>query len=189
MTARRIQDAERRLHELREEEWSDLGLAVVAMALSLAATALYPPLALPLFIGALAVAYLAIRAIFRRWDLFDRLLLDREAYVIREVRRRAENAASMKSRRDLAESLRNHLRPVPGYPIPAQVADAAAELAELAAALEDEELLLDPVCAVQCLQLVTNGAESPLLNPALAQGLRARVRQIRAGFQPRRLAA
>jgi hypothetical protein len=190
MTARRIEEAEGQLRELRQEEWSDLALAALAMGLALSATVVHPPLAGPFFIGALAVGFLGARAFFRRWDLFDRLLLDGDAYVIPEVRRRAEDIASMQSRRTLAASVRNRLTPLTGFPLATRVAAAAEELVALASELEDEELVLDPMCAVRCMQLLTNTADSPLLNDLLPEeNVRAWIRQIRAGFERRRLAA
>jgi hypothetical protein len=190
MTARTIEEAERRLHELRTEEWSDLTLAALAMGLALGATAVHPPLAGPLFIGALVVGFLATRAFIRRWELFERLLLDRDAYAIPEIRRRAQDIASMESRRALAVSVRNRLTPVPGYSLATRVAAAAQELVALASQLEDEELALDPACAVRCLQLLTNSMDSPLLNDLLPEGdVHVWIRQIRAGFERRRLPA
>jgi hypothetical protein len=190
MTARATEEAERRLHELREEEWSDLALAALAMGLALGATVLHPSLAGPLFIGALVVGFLAARAFFRRWELFDRLLLDREANAIPQIRRRAENIASMESRRAIAASVRIRLTPVPGYSLATRVAAVAEELDALASQLEDEELALDPACAVRCLELLTRGTDSPLLNHLLPEeDVRVRIRQIRAGFERHRLAA
>jgi hypothetical protein len=190
MTARTIEEAERRLHELRQEEWSDLTLAALAMGFALGATVVYPSLAGPLFIGALAVGFVAARAFFRRWELFDRLLLDRDAFAIPEVRRRAEHIAAMESRRTLAASVRNRLTPAPGFSLATRVAAAAEELVALASELEDEKLALDPECAVRCLELLTNGTDSPLLNDLLpVEDVRVRIRQIRGGFEPRRLAA
>jgi hypothetical protein len=185
MTAQTIKDAETRLHELRQDEWSDLSLAAVAMGLALVASFLRPSLALPLFIGALASAVLAGRALFRRLELFDHLLLDRDAYAIPEIRRRAENMASMESRRTLAQAVRTRLTPAPGYGVAERVALAAEELKSLAAELDDETLSLDPACAVRCDRLLNNYADSPLLNTLLpAQDVQLWIRQIRSGFQP-----
>lgn len=190
MTARRIEEAEDRLRDLRWEEWSDLALAALVMGLALGASVVHSPFAGPLFVGALAVGFLAARAFFRRWDLFNGLLLDRDAYSIPEVRGRAEHIASMESRRTLAASARNRLEPAPGFSLAARVAAVAEELAALASELENEELALDPQCAVRCLELVTNCTDSPLLNELLpAEDVRVRIRQIRAGFEERRLAA
>jgi hypothetical protein len=190
MTARGAEDAARRLRELKHEEWSDLVLAALALGLALGATAVHPPLAVPLFIGALAVGSLSLRAFFRRWELFDRILLDPDAHCIPEIHRRAEVAASMKSRQELARSLRRKLTPVPGYPIRARVVEVSDDLVELAGELDDKRLALDPLCAIRCVQLVTDTVESPLLNELLPpEDLRARINQIRAGFEQRRLAA
>ena len=46
MTARRVEEAGDRLRKLRQDEWSELALAGLAMGLALGATALHPPLAL-----------------------------------------------------------------------------------------------------------------------------------------------
>ena len=79
---------------------------------------------------------------------------------------------------------------MPGFPLAPRVAGAAEELVALASELEDEELALDPECAVRCLELLTNGTDSPLLNDLLpAEDVQVRIRQIRAGFDERRLAA
>ena len=190
MTARRIKEAENRLRDLRREEWSDLALAGLVWGLALGASVVHSPFAGPLFAGALAVAFLAARAFFRRWNLFDGLLLDRDAYSIPEVRGRAEHIASMESRRTLAASVRSRLKPAPGFSLPTRVAAVAEELAALADELENEDLALDPQCAVRCLVLLTDCTDSPLLNELLpAQDVQVRIRQIRAGFEERRLAA
>ena len=190
LTARRIEEAGDRLRDLRWEEWSDLVLAALVLGLALGASVVYPPFAVPLFVGALAVGFLAARAFIRRWDLFNELLLDRDAYSIPEIRGRAEHISSMESRRTLAESARNRLEPAPGFSLGARVTAVSEELAALASDLENEELALDPQCAVRCLELLTNVTDSPLLNELLpAQDVQAQIRQIRAGFEERRLAA
>ena len=102
MTARRVEEAGDRLRKLRQDERSELALAGLAMGLALGATALHPPLALPFLIGAFALTGLGLRAFLLRWELFDDLLLDPDAYAISEVRRAAAKAASMRNRRELA---------------------------------------------------------------------------------------
>jgi hypothetical protein len=184
MTAQALKD-ELLLRELRQDEWADLALAALAMGLALAASFLYPPLALPLFVGGLASVVLAGRAFVRRLELFDRLLLDRDAYAIPEVRRRVEEIASMESRRALAHAVRATLTPAPGYSCSPRVAAVADELRALAGELEDETLSLDPACAVRCHQLLHYYEESPLLNYLLPeQDVQVWIRRIRCGFQP-----
>src|SRR4249919_1540112 len=73
MYARTVDEAQSRLVELRQEEWGALGLSALALAVSLAATRLYPPLVLPLFAGGLVVGMRGIRALWCRWDLVARL--------------------------------------------------------------------------------------------------------------------
>jgi hypothetical protein len=181
-----IENAETRLHELRQDEWSDLALAALAMGSALAASFLHPPFALPLFAGAVTCIVLAGRAFFRRLALVDRLLLDRDAYTIAEIRRHAERLASMEGRRTLAEAARGRLTPASSYPVAPRVAAVADELRALAAELEDESLSLEPACAARCHQLLTNYADSPLLCEQLpAEDAAVWIRRIRSGFEPR----
>jgi hypothetical protein len=139
----------------------------------------------PLLVGGLTSAVLAARAYWRRWELLDRLALDREAYRIPEVRLRADRSATMESRRMLAECIRRLLDP-PGYPCAARVRAEAEELEALARELDDSTLSLDPACAVACKRLLTEADLSPLFNETLpADDTSARIRQIRAGFKQR----
>lgn len=189
MYARTVEDASARLHELRQQEIQDLVLAGVALGSAVAATQLLPTLALPLFIGGLTIGGLAVRALWRRWDLVDRLAGEPDAYAISEVHEYALRETTMERRRTFATLVRNILEE-PGSACRPTGTDEADELEGLAADLEDEELELDPACAVACLRLLSDPTESPLFNPALPRGsLRSRVRRIRAGFTSRRLAA
>lgn len=159
-------------------------MAALVFALALSATELHPPLALPLMAGGLASTALAVRALWRHWDLLDRLLGDRSAYVIPEVRARAMRQTTLKRRRVLAGAVRKNIeQPLPG--IRGRISPVLEELEELARELEDERLTLAPESAVACARLLTDGFESPLLNATVpADELRCRVRQIRAGFSP-----
>jgi hypothetical protein len=188
MHARAVDDASLRLRELRREEWEDLGLAALAMALALAATEARPALALPLFLGGVGVGALGLRALWRRWDLLDRLTREPGAYTIPEVLACAAREATLERRHDFAELIRGELTQT-RLGFGERVLLAADELEALASALEDDELALDPACAVACMRLVSDVAESPLLNPTRPQEeLRSRVRQIHSGFEPSRAA-
>jgi hypothetical protein len=179
------EDARRELHELRVDEWTDFLLAGAALGLSLGATQVAPAFALPFFFGGVVVLGLAVRAVYRRWDLCERLLLDPGAYDIAEVHDRAEGLASLAQRRRLAFTIRALVAEHGTYRS-ARVQPIASELAELADELSDESLVLEPICAVRCRRLVTEPTESPLLNPELpADSLRIAVARIRAGFEPR----
>jgi hypothetical protein len=185
MTARMIEEAEQRLRRLKQDEWSRLALAALAMGLALLATVVHPPFAIPLLLGALTVGVLAAHAFLERADLAHELLLERDAYLIPEIRHKAQEIASMESRRALAQVIRRKLAPLPGFSVTPRVAEAAEELKALACELDDERLLLDPACAVQCAELITSYTASPLINELLpADDLHVTLRQIRQGFAP-----
>jgi hypothetical protein len=184
MYARTLDDAATRLRELRHEERDDLGLALVALALALASTQVRPALAMPLFLGGVALGALGVRALWRRWDLVDRLAGDRDAYVIDEVRAYAAREATMERRRALAAVVRRTLDD-PVEPAAGR-ADAVGELRALADELEDDGLELEPAAAIACARLVRDPIESPLLERGHASAeVRDRIRHVRSGFRPR----
>jgi hypothetical protein len=187
MYARAVDDAGTRLRELRHEEWERLGVGALALGLALGATQVVPPLALPLFLGGVAVGASGLRAVWRHWDLLELLCGERDAYVIPEVRARGSREAAMDRRRSFAAVIRGTLVH-PARAFEAKTGSVVEELEALAAELDDAELELDPVCAVACMRLVSE-PESPLFGPETALGeLRSRVRQIRAGFSSGRSA-
>jgi hypothetical protein len=166
MYARAVEDASARLRELRREEWEQLGLAALALGVAVAATEVRPALALPLFLAGLVVGALGLRALWRRWDLVERLSGERDAHLIPEVLAYAAREATMERRQSLAALIRSRLnQPEPA--VAARVNAAAEELEALACELEDGELTLDPACAVACMRLLSDPAGSPLLNQAL----------------------
>jgi hypothetical protein len=186
--ARAIDEASTRLRELRQEERWELALAGAALAASLAATQVLPELAAPLFIGALVIGARGACALWRRWDLVERLSGERDAHVITEVRAFALREATMERRRCCAGHLRAMLREA-RLAGDARLLAVADELEELATALEDDGLTLEPACAVACVRLLSDVTQSPLLNRALpSEDLRSRVRQIRSGFSAQPLA-
>jgi hypothetical protein len=182
MIARAVEDTGRRLKDLRREEREDGAVAAAAIALAIAASTLRPAFALPLFVGGMFVAVRGVLASWRRWDLLDRLVGERDAYAIAEVRARAEQGASMSNRRSLSGAIRSRLE-LGENP---RIAENADEFAALAEELVDPQLELDPACAAACLRLLTDDVTSPLINPALpAEDVRSRVLQIRSGLRPR----
>ena len=181
MHARAIDEAQARLFELHNDEVQDIGLSGVALSASLASTAVFPPLAVPLLIGGVTIGMLGIRALWRHWDLLDRLADDRDAYAIRQVREYAARNARMGRRAYFAELARSWAR-TPDVPI-AEVGD---ELEELARELEDATLDLDPAAALACRRLLTEPMASPLFDEAHpTDDLRSCIARIRAGFRPR----
>jgi hypothetical protein len=85
MDARTLETSRTRLAELRCEEREQLAVGAAAVGASLALTTAYQPLVLPLFLGGCALWALAMRSLWRHWDLVDRLADDRDAHVIPEV--------------------------------------------------------------------------------------------------------
>ena len=182
MYARAVEEGAARLRALRHEEWEDLGLGAVALTLAVAATQVWPELALPLFVGGVAVGAKGVRAAWRRWDLVDRLADYVDAHVIPEVLAYASRHTSMERRRTFAGFLRSRL--LTGDE---RVAAVAQDLEALALELEDEALALDPVAAVACMRLLSE-PDSPLLaRSAPTDELRSRVLQVRSGFKPQSL--
>jgi len=182
MHARAIDEAQTRLLELHNDEIQDTALAGVALSASLASTALFPPLAVPLFVGGLAMGALGVRALWRRWDLVDRLASDRDAYAIPQVQEYAARDARMERRVRFAALVRCHARTAA-----AAVAGLGDELEELARELEDETLDLDPAAALACRRFLTDPTGSPLFEgPTRGEDLRSCIALIRAGFAPRR---
>jgi hypothetical protein len=183
--ARAVDQADARLRELRQEGRGELGLAGAALSASVVATAVRPALAAPLFIGGLVVGVLGARAVWRHWDLLERLSGERDAHVISEVRAFASREATTDRRRSFAALVRCRLREA-SHANDARLLAVADELEALAAELEDDDLTLEPACAVACTRLLSDFAGSPLLNQTFAtEDLRSRVRQIRCGFTPR----
>jgi hypothetical protein len=182
MYARAVEEGAAKLRALRHEEWEDLGLGAVAIALAVAATQVRPELALPLFVGGIAVGAKGVRAAWRRWDLVDRLADYVDAYVIPEVLAYASRHSSMERRRMFASYLRSRL-----LTSDEQIAAVARDLEALATELGDDSLALDPVAAVACMRLLSE-PDSPLLaRSAPTDELRSRVLQVRSGFKPQPL--
>jgi hypothetical protein len=183
--ARAVDQADARLRELRQEERGELALAAAALAASVVATEVLPALAAPLFVGGLVVGVLGARAMWRRWDLLERLSGDRDAQVISEVRAVASREATMERRHSFAALVRGRLGEA-RLLVDVRVLAVADELEALVSELEDGDLALEPASAVACLRLLSDVAQSPLLNRALPpEDLRSRIRQIRSGFRPR----
>jgi hypothetical protein len=182
--ARAVDQADARLRELRQEERGEVLLGTLALAAAIVATEVRPALAAPLFIGGVVLVLLGGRTMWRRWDLLDRLSGERDAYVISEVRAFAAREATIERRRTFAALLRGRLREATAFG-DARVLAVRADLAALAEELENDALTLEPASAVACTRLLSDVAESALLNCAFAsEDLRSRVLQVRAGFSP-----
>lgn len=180
MYARAVDEAGRRLHELRHEEWYDLALAGAAVVLAVIAAQRLRVMALPLFVGGVALGVLGVRALWRHWDLVERLAGEPDAYAIPEVLQYASRETTMERRRTLAALVRCHVEPT-RWPEAVE-----RQLAALAGDLEDESLNFEPAAAVACARLLSDPARSPLFNSGLEDGLGSSLWTIRAGFTERR---
>lgn len=185
MSARAIDEAEARLLELHHEERYRLGLSAVALAASLAMTAIYVPVVLPLFVGGLAVGVLGMRTFWQRWDIVDRLADERDAYVIPEVLSYAARDTRMERRSTSAALIRSWLCTA-ALAGSSPVLVKAEEFEALACELEDRDLELDPACAVACRRFLTDGTVSPLFDDAARrEDIESWIVRIRDGFRPR----
>ena len=167
-----------------------LGLAALALGLAVTATQIRPSVALPLMLGGFIVGALGVRALWRRWDLVDRLAGERDAYVIPEVLKYASLGGHD------GEALRHghvHPRLARRAGFQPRGADSTGERRSSKRwppSSTDDGLELDPACAVACQRLLSDLGASPLLNASRPpEELRSRVRQIRAGFMSSRSAA
>ena len=185
MYARAVDDASARLQELRYEEWQELALAVTALGLALLATQIRPGLAMPLFLGGVVIGSRGVLALWRRWDLVDRLADQRDAYVIPEVRDYARRDAGMERRRRSAELIRTWLGEGE-LPRDSRIEAAAGALEALARELEDVDVVFDPACAVACRRLLTDRSVSPLFDETVPrEDIHSWIVRIRDGFSPR----
>lgn len=181
MTARQIDEAAKRLHDLRLESVEDLALAGGAFTLALTATRLAPSLAVPLLVGAMAVTFLGIRALVRRWFLVEDLAVERDAYAIGAVRRYGERVSSPERRRLLADSLRAILEGS-SADVAVRVAAVRPELKELIAALEDPRRTPEPE-AVVTIERWLHVSPQPLHDSEVpVDQLRSRLRSLLADF-------
>jgi hypothetical protein len=179
-----LDEASTRLVELRHDQWGDFGLAAAALALALVASVLHPAFALPLFLGAVVVGALGMRALWRRWELLERLAGEPHSYVIPDVIAYARRETTMERRHNLAARLRRLLTE-PGLASDSRTRSISDDLEALASELDDDTLALDPASAVACARLLGDPAKSPLLNPSLPpDSLRSRISLIRSGFTP-----
>ena len=98
MNARDLDAAAARLRELRCEQREKLALGALALILAVVATTVYPDFAFPLLLGGVGVGALGVRALWRRWDLVDRLAAVPDALAIAEVRTYASRRTTVDSR-------------------------------------------------------------------------------------------
>lgn len=190
MDARALSQAAAELASLRRLALERLAVALGAVLVVGPATFVSPSLAVALGVGAVFETALALGSSARHRATVASLAVRREAYLIPEVRRYGAALATMKSRRTLARSIASLLRdasgPRVGVELVKRVAWQAPALAALARALIEADNVVEPTAMAACVQLLTDGRASPLLNPALPRTeLDRALRRIHAGISPR----
>jgi hypothetical protein len=179
MNARQIDEATERLRDLQLRGVEELALGGVALGLALTATQVFPALAVPFLVGAIAVSSLGVQALVRRSFLVGDLAGEREAYVIPAVRRFGLRAVAPEQRHRLACTLRFALLGSTA----ARLAPLRPELEELIADLEDDSLRWEPSAAVG-LEHWLNDPVGSFQDPAASVvEARARLRSFLAGFE------
>jgi len=179
--ARDVELLERRLQDLNERTVGELALAGVAFGLALAASQLRKDLAIPLFVGAVALTACGLVAFVRKRLLVEDAAVDRDAYGLEPVQRYAQWMARTDQRRAHAAHVRRLLG-LAGEFAPARVRASRAELEQLVKELERDDRALDPACAVT-LEHLLRDASIP------SDEFRSRVRQVLDGFSGGRVTA
>lgn len=171
MEARSVSQAAGELASLRRLALQRLAVALGALLVAGPAALLDMRLAIALGAGAVFEAILALMSSAQRRAILASLAVHREAYLLPEVQRHGAALATMKSRRALARSIASMLRGAsgsqPGVELVDRVTWQAPALAALAHALIQPENVVEPTAMAACVQLLTDGLMSPLLNPAL----------------------
>jgi hypothetical protein len=190
MNTREINDAAREVIALSRVAFAQSALSLAAAVASLVVVAVDARLAVAFGAGAVLETLLAVVTTARRRALVASLALSREAYLIPEVRRYGEELTAVNTRRAFAGLIASVLKAAatedPGLYLVDRVVSQAPALAGLARALLEPDNTVDPVAMAACKQLLTDGASSPLLNPALAPTeLDAFLRRIHGGIRPR----
>lgn len=181
MNARQIDEAGERLRDLRLRAAEELALGAGALGLSIAATQLWPSLAVPLLVGAVVVSFLGVQALVRRSFLIEDLAAERDAYVLPAVRRFGLRVVSPAHRRRLASTLRVALKGSTAETAE-RLEAVRPELDELIADLEDDSLRWDPAVAIGLEHWLTDSFRDPAVSVAEA---RTRLRSFLAGFDRR----
>jgi len=183
MTAHEIDDAAKRLGELKSATVEDAALAAVAFGLALAAAWYGHPLAAPLALGAMAMTFLAVRAFVKRFVLVDELAADEDAYRIPAVRDFGTRAASLQHRRVLAANVRASLAGDD------RLEPARPDLEQLVRALEVGSTRWEPQAVVR-LEHWLQDPHGSFRDPELpAVELRSHVRSVLASLGPQEIQA
>lgn len=184
MNARELERLRNELHSRRLSAIHAAALGATASVAALGSLWVSHRLAIVLSLAAAVEAALAAVVFRSRRERIARLALDRTAYALPDVAR--YGCCCIRQRKQLARWLVEIVAEarIPGNVyLSDRVAHFARELERLASELATSAPI-DPVSAVACRRLLTNGVESPLYNPRLPPDeLLVALRRIRAGIQ------
>ena len=178
--APRSPEAEAKLVVLGQQARDFIIASVLGFAGTAIAVAAVPQLALALAAAAVLALVLSGRSLWRRRELLDALLLDREAYSIEAVRHRATRFATPARRHRLGNWARTILKVSKGEELPAsasvrvlsdRVLPRHERLLRIASAFEDDARSVHPASVALLHRLLTRPGLSPLYNPGLDEDL------------------
>jgi hypothetical protein len=173
-------EAEVKLGALRTQARDFAIACALALVGGVIAIAADPRLALALAATAVATLALSGRSIWRRRELLQMLLTDRDAYSIDAVRRQATRFATPSRRQRLGTWLRTLVAVADGQePPPSATVRAIDErvrqrrerLLHLADAVENDIRNIHPASIALLHQVLTRPGLSPLYNPGLEEDL------------------
>jgi hypothetical protein len=176
----RSQEAERKLGALRTQARDFAVAGVLALVAGIIAIAADARLALALVATAVATLILSGRSIWRRRELLQMLLIDRDAYSIDAVRRAATRFATPSRRKRLGTWLRELVAVADGQEAPPSATVRALDdrvrarrdrLLQLADAVANDSRAVHPSSIALLHQVLTRAGLSPLYNPGLEEDL------------------
>ena len=186
MDAHSVDRAAHKLASLKRLAQERLAVAVEAALIVGPMSLVDLRLGIAIGVGALFELVLVLNSSAQRGSLIASLALDRNAYLLPDVRRYGESLTTMANRRAVARSIASMLRDAGrsrlGVELVDRVTAQAPALAALGCALKDPETVVEPTAMAAFAQLLTDGRMSPLLNPKLpARELELALAGIHAG--------
>jgi hypothetical protein len=178
--APRSPEAEAKLVVLRQQARDFAIAAGLGAGGTAIAVAVAPQLAVALAAAAVLMIVLTGRSLWRRRELLNALLLDREAYSLEAVRDRATRFITLERRRRLGKWARTIVMVAKGEELPAsasvrvladRVLPRHERLLRIADALEDDDRPVHPASVALMHRLLTRPGLSPLYNPGLDEDL------------------
>jgi hypothetical protein len=187
MTARELEQARAGLRRKRRRGTEAAALALATCGLAAVAAVSWPPLVLPLAIGAASEVLIAGFVLLAYREQVSRLALHPDAYALPEVVRYGHRLTHTDQRARLADWIAEVIAEAPlpwSFYLPDRVALFRLELAAIAHDLSIPATRVQPASLAACRRLLTHAPESPLYNARLpADELRRTLARIRDGIE------